>query len=126
MVKILKEILFNEHVDYYELADRFYISPSTLNKDIRILNERIQKEFRTLRITRKQNHLFLNCDDIEKRRVLTYFLLEESEDQRFDVGILDRYFENVDVYMLSEILMEFIHRRLLFLILICFPSCCIC
>ena len=76
----------------------------TLNKDIRILNERIQKEFRTLRITRKQNHLFLNCDDIEKRRVLTYFLLEESEDQRFDVGILDRYFENVDVYRLSEIL----------------------
>lgn len=110
-IKILKEILFNEHVDYYELADRFYISPSTLNKDIRILNERIQKEFRTLRITRKQNHLFLNCDDIEKRRVLTYFLLEESEDQRFDVGILDRYFENVDVYGLSEILMEFIHRQ---------------
>ena len=71
------------------------------------MNERIQKEFRTLRITRKQNHLFLNCDDIEKRRVLTYFLLEESEDQRFDVGILDRYFENVDVYRLSEILMEF-------------------
>ena len=53
-IKILKEILFNEHVDYYELADRFYISPSTLNKDIRILNERIQKEFRTLRITRKK------------------------------------------------------------------------
>ena len=110
-IKILKEILFNEHVDYYELADRFYISPSTLNKDIRLLNERIQKEFRTLRITRKQNHLFLNCDDIEKRRVLTYFLLEESEDQRFDVGILDRYFENVDVYRLSEILMEFIHQQ---------------
>ena len=42
---------------------------------------------------------------------MTYFLLEESEDQRFDVGILDRYFENVDVYRLSEILMEFIHRQ---------------
>lgn len=110
-IKILKEILFNAHVDYYELADKFYISPSTLNKDIRLINEQIQKEFHCLKITRKQNRLFLNCDDVEKRKVLTYFLLEESEHQRFDVGVLDHYFETVDVYTLSEILLDFIYKQ---------------
>ena len=110
-IKILKEILFNEHVDYYELADKFYISPSTLNKEISGINKQIQKEFQNLKITRKQNCLFLNCDEIEKRKVLTYFLLEESEHQRFDVAVLDQCFDTIDVNLLSAILMDFIHAR---------------
>ena len=36
---IVKELVVQNVIDYYELADRLYISTSSLNKDIKELND---------------------------------------------------------------------------------------
>lgn len=110
-IKILKEILLHTYVNYYDLADMFYISPSTLNKEIQHLNRKIKREFSELKIERKLNNLSLNCDEFEKRKVLTFFLLEESENQSFDLSVLDSYFDSINVIALSEVLIEYAKKQ---------------
>ena len=78
-ILILKEILLHGEVEYYKLADSLFISTSTLNKDIKHLNDKISLNFKNLKIVRRNNVLVLNCGEDEKSKLLAYFLLEESE-----------------------------------------------
>lgn len=52
--EFLKEILVKDKVDYYELADNYYISESTLESDIQELNAGILNRYQTS-IVRKKN-----------------------------------------------------------------------
>lgn len=109
-IQILKEILMKPSVDYYELADLFFVSTSALNKIIAKLNDEISGAFENVRIIRENNQLHFNCDDQEKRKVLTYFLLEESKKQSFDISVLDSYFSQINVRQLADVLLQYVKK----------------
>ncbi len=109
-ILILKTILTGEKVNFFELADQFYISESTLSKTIVKLNSIMYEDFNS-RIIRKNNHLFLDRDATTKRKILTHFLLNEVDNQDFDISVIDHYLENIDVYTLKDLLLAHIEGR---------------
>lgn len=105
---ILKEILSSKDVDYYSIADKFYISNSTLDKDIHLLNNMIRSHFNDLQIIRKNNRLLIECDDNKKRKILTYFLLEEIDNNNFNINNFSSYFENINIEKLKDIIIKYL------------------
>lgn len=110
-ILILKEILLHGEVEYYKLADSLFISTSTLNKDIKHLNDKISLNFKNLKIVRRNNVLVLNCGEDEKSKLLAYFLLEESENSSFDISVLETYFDTLDVWKIQEVIVQYVKMK---------------
>lgn len=72
-IQILKEILMKPSVDYYELADLFFVSTSALNKIIAKLNDEISGAFENVRIIRENNNYILTV--MIRKKESSYILL---------------------------------------------------
>lgn len=107
---IFKHILITGESDYYELADQYYISESTLDSDIQELNEGILKRYQT-RIVRRNNLLSLNCNEELRRRIFTYFLMNEIGRQTFDLTSYSDFFQYTDVHELKKTLLDFLRGQ---------------
>ena len=107
---IVKELVAQNVIDYYELADRLYISTSSLNKDIKELNDEIYRKFNVC-IVRKKNKLYFKGDDIKKQKVIVYYLLMESENVDFDIAILESYFVSLDVKFIRNTIYEYVREK---------------
>lgn len=107
---IVKELVAQNVIDYYELADRLYISTSSLNKDIKELNDEISKKFNVC-IVRKKNKLYFRGDDVKKQKVIVYYLLMESENVDFDMAILESYFAPLDVKFIRSTIYEYVREK---------------
>lgn len=94
---ILKELLSSEQVQVFELADRLYISESTLNKSIQELNDIIAKRNADIQIKRENNYLMLNGNEEARRQVSTYFLMHEIDEYDFDLNNYAHFFEAFDL-----------------------------
>lgn len=108
--EFLKEILVKDKVDYYELADNYYISESTLESDIQELNAGILNRYQTS-IVRKKNCLYLDCQKQVRRQIHTNLLMKEVETHEFN---LDSY-ENCFIYStpeeLKKLLLDFSRKN---------------
>lgn len=107
---IFKHILITGESDYYELADQYYISESTLDSDIQELNEGILKRYQT-RIIRRNNSLSLSCNEELRRRIFTYFLMNEVGRQTFDLSSYSDFFQYTDILELKETLLVFLRGQ---------------
>ena len=76
-IMILKEIVSNEGINFYDLADQYYISDSTLENDIKVLNEMIAQRFYNVNLFRENNNIHINASEKVKREVTTYILAKE-------------------------------------------------
>jgi lichenan operon transcriptional antiterminator len=85
---ILKEILSNDTVDYYNLSDSFFISNSTLDKEVYLLNKMIATYYSELQIKRKNNRLLVEGEDRQKRELLAFFLLLELDNNKIMILII--------------------------------------
>lgn len=107
---IFKHILNAGESDYYDLAERYYISESTLDSDIQELNEGILKRYQ-VRIVRRSNTLFLNCGEELRRRIFTYFLMNEVSWQTFDLSGYEGFFQYTDIGELRDTILSFLRAR---------------
>lgn len=107
---IFKHILSVGESDYYDLAEQYFISESTLDSDIQELNEGILKRYQT-RIVRRSNTLFLDCNEELRRRIFTYFLMNEVGRQTFDLSSYADFFQYTDIAELKETLLSFLRGR---------------
>lgn len=110
-LSILCHILSGKGVEFYELADQFFISESTLEKDITVINAEIKKRFSHLLIKRKQNKLFLDGSEEEKRSILFNFLMKELEEYSFDFSCIAHCFLQCDVMSVKITVLEFIKEE---------------
>lgn len=76
--KIFLELLKNSNktVNVYDLAEKFYISESTLRSDIKRLREEITTN--SLKLYIRQDHIYLEGDEKAKRRHMVSLLYSES------------------------------------------------
>ena len=75
--ELLARLLDQKECDFYQLADEFFISESTLDRIVKELNTKIAKNDPQLLIKRRQNQLFIEGDEAAKRRIFTLFLNQE-------------------------------------------------
>ena len=83
------------------MADKLSISTSLLNKHIKELNKEISDRFNVF-IMRKMNKLYFKGENVNKQKVVVYYLLEESETSNFDLAILESYFSSLDVQFIRN------------------------
>ena len=107
---IFRHILNTRESDYYNLAEQYYISESTLDSDIQELNEGLLKRYQT-RIVRRSNTLSLNCSEELRRRIFTYFLMNEVGRQTFDLSSYAGFFQYADITELKENLLSFLRSH---------------
>ena len=90
--ELLTRLLDQKACDFYELADEFFISESTLDRMVKELNALIAKNDQRFLIKRKQNQLFIEGDEAAKRRIFTLFLNQEIETNKLSLDNYSDYF----------------------------------
>ena len=113
--ELLARLLDQKECDFYQLADEFFISESTLDRIVKELNTKIAKNDPQLLIKRRQNQLFIEGDEAAKRRVFTLFLNQEIETNKLSLDNYSDYFEEIDLAKLSSIVVK-VHQEQGFLI----------
>ncbi len=107
---IFKHLVTAKSSNFYDLADRYYISESTLDNDITDLNKGLLKKYNT-NILRVKNQLILNCSEEDRRKIYTHFLIYEVENYNFNLANYNDYFEYSNMEELKEIILEFFKER---------------
>lgn len=105
--ELLVQIIDQTSCDFYELADDFFISESALNRIIKELNDLISRQDQSLIIQRKNNQLFIDGEEAEKRRVFTLFLNQEIEANKLSLEKYSDYFGQIDLAKLSHVVIRF-------------------
>ncbi|WP_368756601.1 transcription antiterminator [Enterococcus avium] len=108
--ELLTRLLDQKACDFYELADEFFISESTLDRMVKELNALIAKNDHRLLIKRKQNQLFIEGDEAAKRRIFTLFLNQEIETNKLSLDNYSDYFEEIDLAKLSKTVVQ-VHQE---------------
>ncbi len=109
-LQILREILTDGEYGYYELADRYYISESTLEHDIQELNEGVLKQYGA-GIVRRKNRLYLDCSEQMRRQICMYLLMKEVEFHEFDLDAYENCFLYSDPRKLKALLTDFFRKN---------------
>lgn len=109
--QILKTILTQDNVNYYDLADEFFISESTLDKIIQYFNAIIQKRYPDIAIQRKNNILLLSTDESIRRDIFSYFLVQEIHDFNFEINNYASFFTTCDLSAIKKIVVDFDNRQ---------------
>ncbi|MEB6088088.1 BglG family transcription antiterminator [Enterococcus casseliflavus] len=107
---LLTRILDQKACDFYELAEEFFISESTLDRMVKELNTLIAKSDQQLLIKRKQNRLLIEGDEADKRRVFTLFLNQEIATNKLSLDNYSDYFEQIDLVKLSKVVVN-VHQK---------------
>lgn len=105
--ELLVQIIDQTSCGFYELADDFFISESALNRIIKELNDLISRQDQSLIIQRKNNQLFIDGEEAEKRRVFTLFLNQEIEANKLSLEKYSDYFGQIDLAKLSHVVIRF-------------------
>jgi lichenan operon transcriptional antiterminator len=105
--EILRFIIDHQAINFYELADKFYISEATLSRMIRSINSVISKNSENLGIIRHKDVISLNGQEEERRQVFNLFLNQEIENYRLSLDKYADYFEYCDIEELSRVIVSF-------------------
>ncbi|GMQ73211.1 helix-turn-helix domain-containing protein [Tetragenococcus halophilus] len=91
---LLLQLLDHKSCNFYDLADLFFISESTLNRYIKDLNYMLLKDnSSSLPIQRKNNQIFIQGKEEDKRKIFNRFLNQEVEENKLDLEAYSDYFE---------------------------------
>ncbi|MEI5988927.1 hypothetical protein A5881_000414 [Enterococcus termitis] len=108
--EILTRIIDQENVDYFELADEFFISEPTLDRIIKELNQVIIDRDPTLYIYRERNQLMIDGNEEQKRKIFNLFLNQEIENNKLSLEKYANYFEYCDLSKLSNLILVY-HKK---------------
>ncbi|EAG9102194.1 transcription antiterminator [Listeria monocytogenes] len=108
--ELLRHIIEQDHTNFYDLADQFFISESTLARIIKELNAVIAEKDTSLCIIRKNNELLTEGGEEEKRRIFNLFLNQEIENHQLSLDKYADYFDYCNLKQLSELIIAY-HKK---------------
>lgn len=108
---ILRKLLNEKSLDFYDLADEMYISEAKLNKDVQSINTIIASRNSEVRIERKNNELFLSGDETAQRQVCTYLLMNELDEYNFELENYENFFEEFSLDSIKRLVLDFNDRN---------------
>lgn len=89
------------------MADSLYVSETTLDRLISELNAVIKNRDSELTIQRKNNYVFINGEEEEKRKLFNIFLSQEIETNQLSLDKYSNYFTSCDLNRLSTLILKF-------------------
>lgn len=104
---ILRKLLTENSIDFYDLADSLYISESTLTKEIADINQIIQYRNPDIKVERKNNRVVLSGTETARRQVSAYFLLHELDDYDLDLNNYESFFTDFSLKELKDYVLRF-------------------
>lgn len=104
---ILRKLLSENTIDFYDLADSLFISESTLSKEITEINQIIQYRNPNIKVFRKYNQVILSGSETARRQVSAYFLLHELNDYDLDLKNYESFFTEFSLCKLKEYILRF-------------------
>lgn len=108
--ELLRHIIEQDYTNFYDLADQFFISESTLARIIKELNIVIAEKDESLCIIRKNNELLTEGGEEEKRRIFNLFLNQEIENHQLSLDKYADYFDYCNLKQLSELIIAY-HKK---------------
>ncbi|MGL4695573.1 BglG family transcription antiterminator [Enterococcus larvae] len=108
--ELLNRIIDGHETGFYELADEFFISESTLDRIVKELNRVIAQRDKSLCIVRRQNRLLIEGKEEQKRQIFNIFLNQEIENHKLSLDKYADYFEFCDLKRLSSLIVSY-HKR---------------
>ena len=102
---IVKNLVIYPEVDIYDLADKLFVSESTIEKDLKYLREYISK-FVNLSLKRRKNLLFLVGDEQVRRSLLCEMMLDEATKNDFNIHIFKRSFHFIDIIKVEKMVSQ--------------------
>lgn len=105
--ELLNRIIDEQDTGFYELADEFFISESTLDRIVKELNRVIAQRDESLCIIRKNNRLLIEGKEEQKRQIFNIFLNQEIESHKLSLDKYADYFEFCDLKRLSGLIVSY-------------------
>lgn len=106
---IIKSILINHQpLELFDLAEKLFVSYSTLKNDIAQMNKTFEKFH--VNFVVKKSLVQINGSEEEKRRLISYIVFEEIPSHILDSDVLKKNFAEEDVTKLSAIIQSVVHE----------------
>lgn len=99
---LIKELLFHaEEVNLIALQNQVFVSGSSIDSDIRKVRAMI-REFPKLRLVRSKNHLRLEGEESEKRRLYKKLLTRETEGNFINLSAMAGIWQEFDLLEIKD------------------------
>lgn len=99
-----KLILANHELNFYDLANDLFISPSTLHNYLKEISKQLEEQYLSLEI--KNSVIHLNGSELNRRRMITKLIFNDINDMFFSLEKLASLFENLDFAIIQDIILE--------------------
>lgn len=105
--KALKILLFSLNPIYiYDLSEMLFVSVTTLEKILKNYIKLLEKF--ELSILRNKGYISIIGQELNKRRLIRYLIINESNDAFNNINTLNSYFENIDLLEIKNIISNII------------------
>lgn len=105
--KALKILLFSLNPIYiYDLSEMLFVSITTLEKILKNYIKLLEKF--ELSILRNKGYISIIGQELNKRRLIRYLIINESNDAFNNINTLNSYFENIDLLEIKNIISNII------------------
>ena len=103
---IIKHLMINQHseLNIYDLCDQLFIGYSTLKSLLSKMNKTYSSY--QIRFICKNDHVFIEGNEKEKRRLISHIISEESNNSYADIKQIQSMFPKIDVQKLYLILIR--------------------
>ncbi len=99
-----KLILTKNELNFYDLANDLFISPSTLRIYLKDISEQLEEQYLSLEI--KNSIIFLNGSELNRRRMITKLIFNDINDMFFSLEKLAALFDNLDLSIIQNIILD--------------------
>ena len=105
--KALKILLFSSNPIYiHDLSEMLFVSITTLEKTLKNYNNLLEKF--ELCILRNKGYISISGQELNKRRLIRYLIINESNDTFNNINTLNSYFDNIDLLEIKEFISNII------------------
>lgn len=99
----------NNCITIQEMAEKYYVSRSTINTDIKEVKSYCEKEGIRL-ISKRGKGIFIEAGEADRRKYLAKIIREytavSKEDSKFDISIYRKWFDEKELVLLKRIITE--------------------
>ncbi|WP_300279198.1 BglG family transcription antiterminator [Peptacetobacter sp.] len=100
---IIQELLFrNKEINLIQLQERVFVSGYSIDNDIKKIRKMIEI-YPTLKLIRSKNHIRLEGEEIEKRKLYKYLLTEETQGNFMNLNSIADFWSDFDLLEVKDI-----------------------
>jgi|GEM_PF-1776410 len=99
---LLKELVTNNRVDYYDFAQKEYIEIPTIEKDIINLRKRLSSF--SIKLVKNGTIITLEGTERNYRKAISSVLKSEMDKNLYSLSVLDNCYSDISVILLEEII----------------------